>query len=69
MEEKDMYSVEVREATKGGDDYTEDNYDFDTQEEVRKFIKGLKGKERVHSVLFYRAGTNSNPKDITSKFK
>lgn len=67
--EKDQYSVEVREATRGGDDYTENHIDFDTPEEVRDFIKNdLSEGERVHSVLFYRAGTSSNPKDVTSQF-
>ena len=69
-EEKDHYSVEVREATKGGDDYQEEHYDFDTPEEVKKFIKNdLSEDERVHSVLFYRAGTNSDPKDVTRQFR
>ena len=69
MPEKDSYSVEVREATRGGDDYTENNYDFDTEDEVRNFIKNeMHEDEHVHSVLFYPAGTNSNPKDITRRF-
>jgi len=68
--EKDQYSVEVREATRGGDDYTENHYDFDTPEEVRKFIKNdLSEDERVHSVLFYPAGTTSDPKDVTRQFR
>lgn len=68
--DKDTYSVEVREATRGGDDYTENHVDFDTPEEVKDFIKnGMHEDEHVHSVLFYAAGTNSNPKDITKRFK
>jgi hypothetical protein len=63
------YSVEVRESTRGGDDYTEDHSDFDTPEEVRAFIKGLSEDEHVHSVLLYADGQTSNPKDITSKFR
>ena len=63
------YSVEVREATHGGDDYTEDHHDFDTPEEVRDFIKNeLTEDETIHSVLYYAEGTSSNPKDVTSKF-
>ena len=69
MADKDEYSVEVREATSDGDDYTENHYDFDTAEEVRDFIKNeMSEDESVHSVLFYRAGTDSNPKDVTHKF-
>ena len=68
--EKDTYTVEVREATRGGDDYTENDVEFDTPEEVREFIKnGMHEDEHVHSVLFYPAGTNSNPKDVTHKFR
>jgi len=67
--EKDSYSVEVREATRGGDDYTENHYDFDTADEVRNFIKNeMHEDESVHSVLLYRAGTNGDPKDLTHKF-
>lgn len=64
------YSVEVRESTRGGDDYTENHYDFDTPEEVKAFIKNdLHEDERIHSVLYYPNGSTSNPKDVTSKFK
>jgi hypothetical protein len=63
------YSVEVRESTRGGDDYTEDHYDFDTPEEVRAFIKGLSKREGVHSVLRYADGQTSNPKDVTREFR
>jgi len=68
--EKDTYSVEVREATRGGDDYTENHVDFDTEEEVRDFIKNdLHEDEHIHSVLFYPAGTSSDPKDVTRRFR
>lgn len=67
--EKDQFSVEVREATRGGDDYTEDHSDFDTEQEVKDFIAELSEDEHVHSVLFYAAGTDSNPKDVTKRFK
>ena len=66
--EKEIYSVEVREATKGGDDYQEEHYDCETPEEVRKVIADLSDDERVHSVLYYAAGQNSNPRDVTSQF-
>lgn len=66
--DKATYSIEVREATKGGDDYQEENYDCETPEEVKKLIAGLTEEERVHSVLYYAAGQNSNPKDVTSQF-
>ena len=63
------YSVEVREATHDGDDYTEDHHDFDTPEEVRDFIKNeLSEDETIHSVLFYAEGTDSDPRDVTHKF-
>ena len=68
MADKDSYSVEVREPTRDGDDYTEDHYDFDTADEVKDFIKELTEDEGVHSVLFYPAGTSSDPRDVTSKF-
>jgi hypothetical protein len=68
-EDKDSYSVEVREPTRGGDDYTEEHYDFDTAQEVRDYIKNdMHEDESVHSVLFYRAGTTGNPRDVTHKF-
>lgn len=63
------YSVEVREATKGGDDYQEEHHDDLTKEEAKEVIANLSEDEYVHSVLFYRAGTDCNPKDVTSKFK
>lgn len=64
------YSVEVREATRGGDDYTEDHQEFGTPEEVRTFIKtGLRGDEYVYSVLRYNDGQTSDPKDVTREFR
>ena len=67
--DKDVYSVEVREATRGGDDYTENHLDFDTEQEVRDFIDNdLHEDEHVHSVLFYAAGTDCNPRDVTRRF-
>jgi len=63
------YSVEVRESTRGGDDYTEEHYDFDTPEEVKVFIKELSEDEGVHSVLKYADGQTSNPKDVTMNFR
>ena len=68
--EKDTYIVEVREATRGGNDYTERDEEFETPEEVRNFIKNdLEDGEHVHSVLFYPAGTDCNPRDVTRRFK
>ena len=67
--ERDSYSVEVREATRGGDDYTEEHYEFETADEVRNFIKNeMHEDESLHSVCFYPAGTNGDPKDLTHKF-
>ncbi len=66
---KDTYTVETREATKGGDDYTEDHQSFETPEEVQKYIDGLHPDEHIHSIDFYPAGTDSNPKDVMYKFK
>ena len=63
------YSVEVREATRGGDDYTENSNDFDTPQEVVKHIKeDLSEDEHVHSVLYYAEGQTSDPRDVTSQF-
>ena len=63
------YSVEVREATRGGDDYTENHHDFDTPDEVRNFINNdMHEDEHVHSVLKYADGQNYDPKDVTSEF-
>lgn len=66
---KDTYSVETREDLRGGDDYSENHENFETPEEVQKYINGLHSDERVFSVNFYRAGTDGNPKDVTNKFK
>ena len=63
--EQDTYSVETRTSR---DNYSEAHADFDTPEEVRAYIAQLDDDEHVHSVLFYPAGTNSNPKDVTRKF-
>ena len=66
MSSKDEYSVETR---TNYDNYSEQQEDFDTAEEVREYIKELDtDNEHVHSVLFYRDGTNSNPKDVTKQF-
>ena len=63
------FTVEVREATRGGDDYTENDYEFETSDEVKAFIKNdLDEDEHIHSVLYYRDGQTSNPKDVTSKY-
>lgn len=62
------YSVETRIHSDDGD-YSEEHYDFDEIEEVKNFIKNdLEDDERVHSVLEYADGQNSNPRDITRKF-
>jgi hypothetical protein len=67
--EKAQYSVEVREATRGGDDYTENHLDFDTPEEVRNYIANEKHEdEHVHSVWYYAEGQTSDPKDVTREF-
>ena len=63
------YSVEVREATRGGDDYTEEHSDFDTIEETQKFINNTHRDEHIHSVLYYADGQTSNPRDVTHKFR
>ena len=69
-EDKASYSVEVREATRGGDDYTENHYDFDTPEQVRNFIENeMHEDESVHSVLYYAKGQTCNPTDITHNFR
>ena len=64
-----FYIVEVREPTRGGDDYAEDSSDeLGTPAEVRKFIAGIHKDQHVHSVLFYKEGTNCDPKDVTRQF-
>lgn len=63
------YSVEVREPLCGGDDYHEEHYDDLTKEEVKEIIVDLEPEQSVHSVLFYREGTDCNPRDVTRKFK
>lgn len=66
---KGYYIVEVREATRGGDDYTEDTSDeLSTPDEVRAFIAGIHDDQHVHSVHFYKEGTDSDPKDVTKQF-
>ena len=63
------YSVEVREPTRGGDDYTENHHEFNTPDEVRAFIKNdMHEDERIHSVLYYAKGQTSDPKDVTHQF-
>lgn len=64
---KGNYSVEVRESLCDGD-YHEEHYDDLTKDEVKEIIRELEEDEYVHSVLFYREGTNGNPKDVTRKF-
>jgi len=65
---KGTYTVEIREATRGGDDYAERDEECGTPEEVRAVIAEKDEDEYVHSVYFYREGTNCNPKDVTRKF-
>jgi hypothetical protein len=63
------YSVEVREATRGGADYTENHFEFNTSDEVKSFIKNdMHEDEHVHSVLLYAEGQTSDPKDVTHQF-
>lgn len=68
MNEKGTYSVEIREPTRGGADYTEDHHECDSPEEVRKVIAGMHEDEHIHSVLYYSPGQDCNPKDVTRKF-
>lgn len=66
---KGYYIVEVREATRGGDDYSEDTSgELETPEQVRAFIASRHEDEHVHSVLFYKEGTDGDPKDVTKQF-
>lgn len=67
--EKDTYIVETREDLRGGDDYSENHQSFETPEEVQEYIDNLHPDERIFSIDFYRAGTDSNPRDVTSKFR
>ncbi len=57
-----QYSVELREHTESGDDYTEEHYDFDTKSEAVAFARKHIGQ--LFSILDYQ-GRNCNPKDIT----
>jgi len=62
--EKDHWNVELRVhfERNGEDDYTEDDYGFDTEAEAVKFARENAGE--VHDVLFYPKGTNSNPRSV-----
>ena len=60
--DKDEWNVELRVHTEDGDDYSEEDFQFDSREEAMKFANDNAGD--VHDVLFYAAGTNSNPKSI-----
>lgn len=63
------YSVEVREPLRGGDDYSENHFEFDTPEEVKKFLKeDMHEDEHLHSVLLYEDGKDYDPKDVTHQF-
>jgi len=54
MENKISYSVEVREATRGGDDYVENHFDFDTTDEVQKFVDNdVHEDEHIHAICKY----------------
>ena len=57
------YSVELREHTESGDDYTEEHYDFETKEDAVKFAR--KYIADLHSILDY-GKENCNPNDITN---
>ena len=59
--EKDLYIVEIRVHDDEGD-YTEQDYEFDTRQEAIAFARK---KGNVHAIYFYKAGTNSNPQDVT----
>jgi hypothetical protein len=68
MEDKISYSVEVREPTRGGDDYVESHFDFDTTDEVQKFVDNdVHEDEYVFAICKYINGDYS--KDITHLFK
>ena len=62
---KDTWNVELRhhyENGDGEDDYTEEDHEFSSERAAMAFAKTYAGS--VHDVLFYKAGTNSNPKSI-----
>ena len=57
------YSVELRQYSEDGDDYSEEHYDFETIEETIVFAS--KNGNQVHSVLDYGSGGKTyNPKYI-----
>jgi hypothetical protein len=62
------YSVEIREPLRGGDDYSERHEEADTPEEVREILAEMDEDESLHSVLYYPPGTDSDPRDVTSRF-
>lgn len=62
------YTVEIREAIRGGDDYAERDEECDTPEEVREVIAEKDEDEYVFAVLFYKEGTDCDPRDVTRKF-
>lgn len=57
----DKYVVEIRVHDDEGD-YTEQDYEFETRAEALSFARN---KGNVHAIYFYKAGTNSNPQDVT----
>jgi len=58
----ETFSVELREPSEDGDDYSENHYDFETKAEAMKFANKHAGQ--VHSVLHYEEGQNSDPRDL-----
>ena len=63
--DKDIWNVELRfhfENENGEDDYSENDHEFTSKEAAMKFANEHAG--HVHDVLYYKAGTNSNPKSI-----
>lgn len=56
------YSVELRQYSEDGDDYSEDYYAFETRREAIEFAS--ENKSKVHSVLDYE-DRDYNPVNIT----
>ena len=55
------YSVELRQYSEDGDDYSEDYYEFETRSEAITFAS--KNRSQVHSVLDYE-DRDYDPKHI-----
>ena len=59
------FSVELREFTESGDDYTENHYEFHTEAEAVAFARD--NRKYLYNILEYAPGKNYDPNDITHR--